>query len=431
MSSDTVPAPPEQLTIPTSASTSLIPSTHARDAAFSKIMHGTSSDEKSAFMAMLKKDSAAQAMAADAYFKHWDGKDARVETEEDRLERAEDYANLTRNYYDLATGLYEEAWGQSFHFCRFAPNEPFHQAIARHEHYLASTMGLKPGMRILDVGCGVGGPAMEIATFADCHVTGVNLNDYQIKRATRAAALRGMSSQLRFVKGDFMALPFPDNSFDAVYAIEATCHAPSLADVYAEIFRVLKPGGVFGNYEWLMTPLYNPLNAHHRSIRLSIEQGNGIATMVPVSTALSALHTSGFAILHASDLSLPSPHFPSPSTSTNPTIPPWYTPLIGTPSSIFSLTSFSLTGLNDFFLLLRMSQFVRYVMEYALRFLELVGLAPKGSSRTARSLARAADGLVEGAREGLFTPMFLLVGRKPEQAEQVESEMREETDGRE
>ena len=48
-------------------------------------------------------------------------------------------------------------------------------------------------------------------------------------------------------------MSFPDNSFDAVYAIEATVHAPKLEGVYGEIFRVLKPGGVFGVYEWLMT----------------------------------------------------------------------------------------------------------------------------------------------------------------------------------
>ena len=108
------------------------------------------------------------------------------------------------SYYDLATGLYEEAWGQAFHFCRFAASEPFLQAIARHEHYLAAKMNLQGWMRVLDVGCGVGGPAREIARFADIHVTGVNINDYQIQRATLASATAGMSDQLAFVKGDFM-----------------------------------------------------------------------------------------------------------------------------------------------------------------------------------------------------------------------------------
>jgi SAM-dependent methyltransferase len=66
-----------------------------------------------------------------------------------------------------ATELYEYGWGDSFHFCRYYPGEPFYQAIARHEHYLAHQTGIKPKMRVLDVGCGVGGPAREIARFTD------------------------------------------------------------------------------------------------------------------------------------------------------------------------------------------------------------------------------------------------------------------------
>jgi sterol 24-C-methyltransferase len=108
------------------------------------------------------------------------------------------------SYYNLATDLYENGWGQSFHFCRFAYGEPFNQAIARHEHYLAHSIGIKQGMKVLDVGCGVGGPAREIAKFTGAHITGLNNNDYQIERATAYAQKEGLSNQLKFVKGDFM-----------------------------------------------------------------------------------------------------------------------------------------------------------------------------------------------------------------------------------
>ena len=46
-------------------------------------------------------------------------------------------------YYNLATDFYEYAWGESFHFCRFAYGEAFDRAIARHEHFLASQVGIK------------------------------------------------------------------------------------------------------------------------------------------------------------------------------------------------------------------------------------------------------------------------------------------------
>ncbi|PMD58829.1 uncharacterized protein K444DRAFT_562761 [Hyaloscypha bicolor E] len=372
---------------------------HQRDAAFNQALHGQSANQKSAFMAMLSKDSKAQQVAADAYFRHWDDKDAKIETIEDRESRKADYANITRNYYDLATGLYEEAWGQSFHFCRFAASEPFLQAIARHEHYLATKMNLKSQMKVLDVGCGVGGPAREIANFVDIHVTGLNINDYQIQRATLVAERAGMSDRLKFIKGDFMELPFPDNNFDAVYAIEATCHAPSLEGVYSEIFRVLKPGGIFGVYEWLMTDKYDANNPHHREIRLGIEQGDGIANMVKVQEGHRAIKAAGFELQHAEDMSL------------RPDLIPWYYPIAG---------EFKYMGsLWDFFTVLRMTKPVRGMVQRLLSVLEVVRLAPGGSAKTAASLARAADSLVAGAKEGLFTPMYLMIAKKSEEITSV------------
>ncbi len=59
-------------------------------------------------------------------------------------------------------------------------------------------------MRVLDVGCGVGGPALEIAKFTGANITGLNNNDYQIARGTRYAAKQGLANQVDFVKGDFM-----------------------------------------------------------------------------------------------------------------------------------------------------------------------------------------------------------------------------------
>lgn len=65
-------------------------------------------------------------------------------------------------------------------------------------------MGLKENMRVLDVGCGVGGPAREIVKFTGANVIGLNNNDYQIERATRYAEKEHLSHKLKFTKGDFM-----------------------------------------------------------------------------------------------------------------------------------------------------------------------------------------------------------------------------------
>lgn len=196
------------------------------------------------------------------YSNFWQ-KDRSKEEEADNDNRLGSYANVVNGrqpivapfamssfvflgYYDAVTMVYEYAWSQSFHFSRFYKGESFSASLARHEHYLAAQMGLKPGMRVLDIGCGVGGPAREIARFADVQIIGLNNNDYQIAKARRHTKNAGLEDQIQFVKGDFMKLAeqFGENYFDAVYAIEATCHAPTWEGVYGEVFKVLKPGGI-------------------------------------------------------------------------------------------------------------------------------------------------------------------------------------------
>ncbi|KAJ6445356.1 sterol 24-C-methyltransferase [Purpureocillium lavendulum] len=374
-------------------SQALLPADQAKNSAFDGILHRNSNKSQGGLRAMINKDNAAHVAAVEEYFHHWD-KSAEQETEDARQARTKDYASITRQYYNLATDLYEYAWGESFHFCRFAFGEPFGQAIARHEHYLAGQMGIKSGMKVLDVGCGVGGPAREMVKFTGCHVTGLNLNEYQIQRARNYATREGLEHKLDFVQSDFMNMPFPDNSFDAVYVIEATCHAPSLQGVYSEIFRVLKPGGVFGVYEWLMTDAYDNDDLEHRQIRLDIEQGDGIAQLFNISDGLAAFAGAGFEMQVNHDLA-----------ADDDGTAPWYWPL-GTDLRYAQTLWDALT-------VLRMNKWGREVAHAFFGLLEVVRIAPAGTRTTAQSLGRAADALVEGGKRKLFTPMYLMVGRKP------------------
>lgn len=108
-------------------------------------------------------------------------------------------------------------------------------------------------LQVLDLGCGVGGPAREICRFSRATIVGVNNNAFQISRAKKLTADSGafVAARCSFVKSDFMTLPFEDASYDHAYAIEATCHAPDPAACYREIARCIKPGGMFVCYEWV------------------------------------------------------------------------------------------------------------------------------------------------------------------------------------
>jgi sterol 24-C-methyltransferase len=188
-------------------------------------------------------------------------------------------------------------------------------------------------------------------------------------------------------------MSFPDNSFDAVYAIEATVHAPSLEGIYKEIHRVLKPGGVFGVYEWLMTEKYDNDDIRQREIRLGIELGDGVSNMDTVPVALKAIKDAGFVLEHHEDL----------ADRDDPA--PWYWPLSGQMKYASSLM--------DVLTVLRMTPTCRSIIHKFLGAGEKIGIIPYGTQKTADSLATAAVNLVAGGQEKLFTPMFLMVGRKP------------------
>ena len=117
---------------------------------------------------------------------------------------------MVNKYYDLATSFYEYGWGESFHFAHRYKWETLRESIVRHEHFLASKLNVKPGDKVLDVGCGVGGPLREIAAFTGASVTGLNNNAFQIKRgeemnaATRMINVRIRNMTLRSTRKAFM-----------------------------------------------------------------------------------------------------------------------------------------------------------------------------------------------------------------------------------
>ncbi|KAI0070904.1 delta-sterol C-methyltransferase [Panus rudis PR-1116 ss-1] len=306
------------------------------------------------------------------YSNFWD-KELKKDGEEHNNNRLAHYTDLINGYYDGATLLYEYAWAGSFHFSRFYKGEGFQASLARHEHYLAAQMNLKPGMRVLDVGCGVGGPAREIARFADVNIVGINNNQFQVNE---------------------QCYQFGENSFDAVYAIEATVHAPSWESVYGEIMKVLKPGGIFGVYEWAMTDRWDPSIPEHKELAHQIEIGSGIPEMRSIQKARNALKTVGFEILHEEDL------------AERPDEIPWYYPLEG--------DLWKAQTPWDLFMCWRTSSSGKFVSHNGLWLLERLKLVPKGTWDVCETLKIAGDACVWGGKTKLFTPMYLVVSRKPE-----------------
>lgn len=135
-----------------------------------------------------------------------------------------------------------------------APIDEFHIRGREATLELGRALGLSPGMAVLDVGSGLGGPSRHLATAYGCRVTGIDLTAEYCRVASLLADRLGLADRVAYRQGDALAMPFDDDTFDAAYTQHAAMNIPDKAALYAEVARVLKPGGTFGIYDILQGP---------------------------------------------------------------------------------------------------------------------------------------------------------------------------------
>jgi ubiquinone/menaquinone biosynthesis C-methylase UbiE len=129
--------------------------------------------------------------------------------------------------------------------------DEFHVRGRKATMELASDLGLEKEMRVLDLGCGLGGPARYLAKVYGCRVTGLDLSADYCHTAASLTKRLGLSHRVSFVEGSGLDLPFPNGSFDAVWTQHASMNIADKARLYREIWRVLRPGGRLGIYDVL------------------------------------------------------------------------------------------------------------------------------------------------------------------------------------
>lgn len=109
---------------------------------------------------------------------------------------------------------------------------------------IPTLLDLMSESRVLEIGSGSGRYALRIAETHSCHVIGLDINAHGILTANELARARDLSSLVRFEQCDVSKkLPFPEESFDAVFSNDVLCHVPGRAFVLGELFRILKPNG--------------------------------------------------------------------------------------------------------------------------------------------------------------------------------------------
>lgn len=126
--------------------------------------------------------------------------------------------------------------------------DEFHVRGAQVSKELAESVEIE-NTRLLDVGCGIGGPARMLADEYGCQVTGIDLSQEFIRTATNLSELVGLSDKTKFVCGDATELPFEDKSFDVVWTQHVQMNVADKKKFYAEISRVLTDKGIFLYYD--------------------------------------------------------------------------------------------------------------------------------------------------------------------------------------
>lgn len=300
------------------------------------------------------------------------------------MKESQKVADLVDKFYSLVTDLYEWGWGQSFHFARKLPNRDWSASEVAHEAWAAATIRLGPGKTALDVGCGVGGPMRTVASVSGGNVVGITINEYQVQRATYHNEKQGLAEQCKAVRGNFLDMPFEGATFDAAYAMEATCHAPKLEQVYGEVFRVLKPGAIFMTYEWVTTPKFDPANTAHVACVDEIIIGNGLPDMRSWKQAEEAGRAVGFRLLESRDV----------AQASHKAVQPWYMRLGGN---------------------VPVFRWIGAVNGAIVNVMEFLRIAPRGMGDVHKMLFDTGVSIMEGGIEGIFTPMHMLVFQKPEE----------------
>lgn len=138
---------------------------------------------------------------------------------------------------------------QTLTVAQLAPLDQFHLRGILATSELASATGIEPSTRVLDLGCGIGGPARYLAATFGCKVTGVDLSPGFIDAADYLTARCGLSDRVTFQTGDALQLPFEDGAFDIVYLQHVAMNIEDRTALYDEVRRILALGGRLATYD--------------------------------------------------------------------------------------------------------------------------------------------------------------------------------------
>ena len=144
-----------------------------------------------------------------------------------------------KNFYNNNTDKFIEVYGEIIQAFRT-------KDVKDYLDYTITNAELKDGQKILDAGCGVGGPAGYFASQLNVDIKGVTISDYQVSKSKEVLAQKTLKGSVEIVQGDYHEIDsiFGENVFDRVLFLESFGHSSRQSLLLEKAFKVLKPGGI-------------------------------------------------------------------------------------------------------------------------------------------------------------------------------------------
>ncbi len=167
--------------------------------------------------------------------------------------------SAVRRYYEDTWSDYRWGWitrrAAGMHCGYVEPEQRSHaESLLAMNAAVADQVGVRPGERVLDAGCGVGGTSVWLAAERKARVVGINIVPSQIEWAARRARRYGVAARAEFIEADLMDTGLEASSFDVAWLQESSCHVPDKVGMLAEMRRLLRPGGRIAVADFFAVP---------------------------------------------------------------------------------------------------------------------------------------------------------------------------------